>query len=222
MIATNPRVKDQTVPFYFTVPGQFSELPLTEDPEARVRRTFERVAASLRSATDAERVHVTFLQEYLLAKLLAEGAVYAALCLCRSETHPGKLSTAQFAIFVKDIKLSGERPLAAVAGGLKNPGQPRETAFVHFPVGEGLVVGEELKMTIPVDLRGRPHPSTHIVRQAEVLIPFPDRQQLAVLSVTSEALDDWIHYAGMLNDIAHSVRFTKPGRSIADPLGALM
>lgn len=216
MTVTNPLVEDQTVPFYFSVPGHFSEIPLTEDPETRVRSTFQRVA------TDAERVHVTFLQEYLQAKLLAEGAVFAALCLCRSEADPRKLSTALFAIFVKDVKLSGERPLAAVAGGLKNPGQPREAVFARFPAGEGLVVGEELNVTIPVDLRGRPRPTTHTIRQAEVLIPFPDRQRLAVLSVTSESLDDWIHYAGMLNDIAHSVRFTKPGTSIADRLGALM
>lgn len=218
----NTLLDDRRVPLYFTVPGQFVELPLTEDPEERVRRTYERVSASMPGATDAQRVHLTFMQEYLLAKLASEGAVYAALCLCRSEANPTKLSAAQFAIFVKTVEFSGERPLAAVAGGLKNPGQPRETAFVQFPAGEGLVVGEELMVTLPVTLAGRPQPSTHTMRQAEVMIPFPDMRRLAVLSMSSEFLEDWVYYAGMLNDIARSVSFTERDTSIAGRLSGLL
>ncbi|WP_034267479.1 hypothetical protein [Haloechinothrix halophila] len=90
-------------------------------------------------------------------KLREAVAVYAALCVCRSEANPATLSAAQFAIFVKNIKLSGERPLAAVAGGLRKPGEPRETAFVRFPSGDGLVVGEEVRGDSPLPSQAEPH-----------------------------------------------------------------
>lgn len=141
-------------PLRFSFPGQFTELPLDEDPETRVRRTYAAVSAKMPDATDSERLYRVFLQEFMLSKLLQEGAVWSALCVGRSEAEPATLSTAQFAIFVKDVKLSGDTPLAAVADGLKEPGKPLETSFVQFPAGEGLVVGEELRVDLPVTLAG--------------------------------------------------------------------
>lgn len=209
-------------PLRFTFPGQFTELPLDEDPEIRVRRTYEAVSARMPDATDAERVHRVFLQEFMLYKLLQEEAVWAALCVGRSEADPAMLGAAQFAIFVKDVKLEGDSPLAAVAGGLKEPGKPLETSFVQFPAGEGLVVGEELRVDIPITLDGRRERNTHIVRQAQVMIPFPNKRRLAIISASSESLGDWIHYANMLNDIAQSVSFTEESTAIRDRLSAAL
>lgn len=209
-------------PLRFTVPDQFTELPLDEDPEARIKRTYERLSETMRGANGTQRMHLVFMQEYMLTKLITKGAVYAALCVCRSEANPATLSAAQFAIFVKDVKLSGERPLAAVAGGLKKPGEPRETAFVQFPAGEGLVVGEEVRVDSPVTVTGRTERNMTTVRQAQVIMPFPNLRKLAILSMSSTFLADWPYYAGMLNDIAHSVSFTEKNESIADrPSGAL-
>lgn len=167
-------------------------------------------------------MHLVFMQEFMLSRLLQEGAVWAALCMCRSDADPAKLSTAQFAIFVKDVKLDGERPLAAVAGGLKEPGRPLETAFVPFPAGEGLVIGEELRVDSPVTLTGRRQRNTHIVRQAQVMIPFPDKRRLAIISASSESLGDWADYANMLNGIAQSVSFTDENTGIRDRLSAAL
>lgn len=209
-------------PLRFTVPGQFTELPLDEDPEARIKRTYERLSGAMRSTDDTQRMHLVFMQEYMLTKLITEGAVYAALCVCRSEANPASLSAAQFAIFIKHVKLSGESPLAAVAGGIKKPGEPRETAYVHFPAGEGLVIGEELRVDSPVTVSGRIERNTSTVRQAQVLLPFPSLRKLAILSISTTFIDDWVYYAGMLNDIAHSVSFTEKNESIAERLsGAL-
>ncbi len=210
------------VPLRFTFPSQFTELPLDEHPEERVKRTFSQVTARMPNASDSERVHLVFMQEFMLAKLMQQGAVWAALCVCRSEADPTMLSTAQFAIFVKDVKLQGDSPLAAVAGGLKEPGKPLETALVQFPAGEGLVVGEELRVDAPVTVNGRRERNTHVVRQAQVMIPFPTKRRLAIISASSESLGDWNYYANMLNDIAQSVSFTEENTNIKDRLSAAL
>lgn len=209
------------LPLRFTIPGNFVELPLDAIPAERVRDTYQRVSAGMPAATDAQRIHLVFMQEFLLSKMIRGGAVYAAVCVCKSETHPGKLSTAQFAIFSKEVALRGDRPLAAVAGGLKEPGQPRETEFARFPAGEGVVVGEQLRVDFSHAI-GQQKTGRHIIRQAQVLLPSPDNKHLVVLSMSSESIEDWHFYASMLNDIAHSVSFTEENKSISDRLtGAL-
>lgn len=210
------------VPLRFTVPDHFTVLPLDAEPEDRVRSTYQRALRTMPAVADSERVQMVFMQELLLAKLIEEGAVYAALCVCRSEAQPATLSTAQFAIFVKHVDMNGERPLAAVAGGLRNPGDPRETAFVQFPAGEGLVVGDEVKVTVPITPAGRRESTTTVVRQAQIMLPFPDKRKLAVLSMSTASREDWLPYSRILNDIAHSVSFTEMNTSISDRLSGLL
>lgn len=222
MTSPDTMVERKPIPLRFTVPDHFTVLPLEDDPEQRSRRAYQQALRTMPAVTDAERVQMVFMQELMLAQLINQGAVYAALCVCRSETQPATLSTAQFAILVKHVGLNGKRPLAAVAGGLRNPGDPRETAFVQFPAGEGLVVGDEIKMSIPITPAGRAKPTTSIVRQAQVMLPFPDRRRLAILSISTTSLEDWLPYSQMLNDIAHSVSFTEPNASISNRLSGLL
>jgi hypothetical protein len=114
------------VPLRFVVPERFFELDLAEDPESRAKRTADNLAASLRNISERQVLHLVFTQEMVVAKLREEGAVYAANCVARSETEPRRLSAALCTIVIKDADLSAQRPLGAVAGALKTPGDSRE------------------------------------------------------------------------------------------------
>lgn len=197
------------VPLRFTVPEQLHEVDLNENQLQRVQRTFEKLTASLRGAKQTEILAMVHAQEAMLAKLVQEGAVYVAQCIARSESNPARLCVAQFSILVKEAFLRGPRPLATLASGLRTPGEPREIIFVHFPAGEGLVIGEELVVQPPADATGRHSSRTHQVRQAQIILAFPDQRRLAILGVSSESLEDWHHLTGVLNNIALSVSFAE-------------
>lgn len=64
---------------------------------------------------------------------------------------------------------------------------------------------------------GHPVPVEHRLRQAQVILPFPDKRRLAIIGVSSESLEDWQSYVEILDGIARSVSFNKAGAgSIAD------
>jgi hypothetical protein len=199
------------VPLRFTVPEQLREIFFDEPAETRIERTYRELRTSLRGLTSEQALHLVYTQEQMLAKLWDEGAVYVGQCCARSDAEPTTLTTAQFTILVKKAELQAERPLAAVAGGLKKPGEPRELIFVDYPAGEALVVGEELTVRTPFTPLGRPTPTTHRLRQAQVILPFPDKRRLAIIGVSSEDLEDWRSYVEILDGIARSVSFTEPG-----------
>lgn len=210
------------VPLWFTVPGQLHHVDLDEDPEQRIKRSYENVATTLGGATAAEQVHVVFLQELMLSQLLSQGAVYVGHCVARSEADPSKLTTAQFSLLVKEADLAAHRPLAAVASALRQPDGSREVGFADYPAGEALVVGEEVEVQLPTTVTGKPVENTHRVRQAQVILPFPGNRRMVVIGVSSEGLDDWEHYVAMLNEIASSISFTDPAKkTIGDRLAGL-
>ncbi len=207
------------VPLRFRVPEDFQEIVLDEPPEERARRTFDSFRGRL-GLTERQAFHLAFSQEHMVARLRDEGAVYVGQCVARSETDPTALTSAQYTILVKKADLDAGDPLDAVAGGLRKPGEPREVLFTEFPAGKALVVGEELAVTSPFGPLGEHRPATHRVRQAQVVLPFPDRRRLAIIGVSSEHLADWPSYVEILDGIARSVSFTEPSaRSIAGVLG---
>lgn len=175
-----------------------------------MQRTYQEAYALLPEADPTEHLNLVLLQEIMLAQLINEGAVYAAHCLARSEADPERLCTAEFSILIKEVELPPEQPLATIANGLREPGEPRAVATVTYPAGEAIVTGEELAVQPPMLPSGRPSTTTHRMRQARVLLPLPDRQLLAILGITSTDLADWPHFVRILNDIAHSVSFTEP------------
>lgn len=210
------------VPLRFTVPDQLTEIDLQEDPENRVDRTLQNLTRNLPGISFKDRIATVYAQERALSKLTAEGAVFVAQCVARSEANPSRLCVAQFSILVKEAALHGPRPLATIASGLRTPGEPREIVFVEFSSGEGLVVGEELAVQPRATVTGHYSRRSHLIRQAQIILPFPDMRRLAILGVTSESLEDWHHLTRILNNIAHSVSFkTKNKNSISSRLNAL-
>jgi ribosomal protein L18 len=211
--------EDLAQPLRFTVPEELHEIDLTEDAETRVQRAYANATAIMRGATEMQRLSVVFNREMMIAQLVSEGAVYAGQLIARSDADATKLATAQFAILVKEADLDAADPLAAVAGGLKEPGKAREVGFAQYPAGAALVVGEEVKVTMPVTVTGEPVASTSLVRQAQIVFPCPDRRHIVILTVSSDSLADWRAYVDILDGMARSVSFRASKTSpIADRL----
>jgi hypothetical protein len=101
---------------------------------------------------------------------------------------------------------------------LRTPG--REVGFAEYPAGQALVVGEEVRVTMPTTATGAPVQTSHLVRQAQIIFPCPDRKHIAILALSSEALADWRAYIDILDGMARSVSFRDPAKksSIADRL----
>lgn len=212
----------QSIPIWFKIPEQIHRLDLNESSERRIKRSYENVSLLMKEASLAEQMHVVFLQEMVISRLLAEGAVYVGYCLSRSEADPSKLATAQFSILVKKASLNAARPLAAVASSLRGAGGVRKVGFADYPAGEALVVGEEVEVRLPVSITGKSIDSSHRVRQAQVIFPFPDGKRIAILGVSSESVEDWGHFVAILNGIASSFSFVDPSkRTIGDRLAGL-
>jgi hypothetical protein len=202
-------------PLRFTVPQELHEIDLTEDPEVRMRRAYANATAVMRGSTEEQRVYLVYTQETMVAQLQAQGAVYSGQLLARSDVDPARPATAQFSVLVKQADLDARAPLAAVADGLREPG--REVGFAQYPAGEALVIGEELKVTLPTTVTGALVPNEHIVRQAQIIFACPDDRHLAMFTMSSESLMDWRTYIDILDGMARSVSFREPGkRSIAD------
>ena len=209
MNITSKLSDDGRVPLRFRVPTQLHEIALDEDPDKRIGLTYQLTARTLPSATEIERMHFTLMQEMALASLVNEGCVYAAHCIAHSAADPAKLSLGMFTVLVKKADLQAERPLAAIAGGLRRPGEPKEIVFADYPAGEALVIGEEVKARLPTNVVGHRTTHTSVVRQAQVIFALPSRQHLAILGVSSESIEDWRHYVAMLNGIAESMSFSR-------------
>lgn len=84
------------------------------------------------------------------------------------------------------------------------------------------MVGEEVEVRLPVSITGKSIDSSHRVRQAQVIFPFPDGKRIAILGVSSESVEDWEHFVAILNGIASSFSFVDPSkRTIGDRLAGL-
>jgi hypothetical protein len=202
------------VPLRFTVPREFHEINLDEDQQQRVQRTVGTLTTNFRGLKPTEALAMVYAQEMMLRGLVEQGAVYVAQCVARSEVDATRLCVGQFFILVQKADLHGPRPLATIASGLRTPGDPREIAFVNYPAGEGLAIGEELVVQPSATVTGQSSSRTHRLRQAQIVLASPDRRRLAILGVSSESIDDWPHLAQILDNIAHSVSFSAEAENL--------
>lgn len=199
----------QGLPIYFTAPAQLHRIDLSEKPEQRYLRTYEGAKQLLGEVDDADCHHIATLQELMLGRLIDAGVVYCAQAFAHSEVDTHKLCTAQFTIIVRELSLPHGQSLSLLANGLRDPGDPREVATVQYPAGEAVVIGEELEVKPSITASGQPNTKSYRMRQAQIIMPLPARQRVAIIGTSSTDLEDWEHFVRMLNEIAHSVSFRK-------------
>ncbi|SDZ32608.1 hypothetical protein SAMN05216215_106016 [Saccharopolyspora shandongensis] len=197
-------------PLWFSVPEQFQHIDLAEAPAERIKRTYDALTAVLLTATAEQRLDMVLRQEIMLSQLIGQGSIYVGNCLARSDASPSGISIAQLSIMLKDARLPTRRPLSVLASALREPGRAREVRVLEYPAGEALAIGEEVRLKLPAPLRGTAAASTHRVRQAQVFFLHPDGRHLVTLALSTEHVDDWPRFLGILGKVANSISFTEP------------
>ncbi len=200
----------EKLPLRFAVPREFVELDLAEQPETRAERLIEAMARTLPDTTIEQRVHFVLATEYMVQLMRQSGVVYAATLLARAEDEPPRLTTAQFTVVVKEARLTGMNPLATLAEQLHDPGARRVLDLLDLPAGQALAIVEERGLTLPSNMFGIPGEHTHLIRQLQLLLPFPARDRIAVFALSTECLDDWDQYVDIMGAIAKTIEFKAP------------
>ncbi|MGH3466230.1 MAG: hypothetical protein ACRDQF_00675 [Thermocrispum sp.] len=210
------------VPLRFRVPEEFQELDLTEPSAMRLNRTFNRIRSATHQFTDTEVLQIAMNQEFMAMRLVEEGAVYSGTCVARTEDVSPRLVVAILNVLVKEVELDADEPLSAVASGLKRPGDPRDVGFVDLPAGKALMVAEKVSVEFPATTTGVKTKTRRKVRQLQATIPFPDKNRIAIFSLSSESENGWEEFLTIFGCVLRSVSFQPPGvASIAARLNAL-
>ncbi|WP_298181956.1 hypothetical protein [Saccharomonospora sp.] len=89
---------DRTFPLRFALPREFVPVDLTAEPAERAEKLHRRLVESLPQLTDEQKLHVLMANQYVVGRMLAEGVLYAATFLGRSDHDPTALTTAQFIV----------------------------------------------------------------------------------------------------------------------------
>ncbi len=143
-------------------------------------------------------------------RLAEQGAVYAGVCLARTEEDRPRPVVLQLTVLVKKMELYADDPLSAVGGGLRRPGEARDVGFLELPAGKALLVAEENTVELPTTLTGRPDPSRHRVRQMQATVPFPDKRRAAIVSISSESDSGWPECLDLFGKVLRTVSFAPP------------
>lgn len=206
----------------FRVPAEFVALDLTETPSVRLNRTFHALSQKLTDLSNSELLTIAMRQEYMVMRLEEEGGVYSGTCVARTEEPIPALAVAQFSTLVKDLDLTEGVTLQALASGLRSPGDPRDVGLVDLPVGQALMVAEQVVVEFPSDLTGSAGKNTSFVRQVQATIPFPGNRKAVIFSLSSESASGWNEFLSIFGMILRTVTFDQPGKpnisSRLDPL----
>jgi hypothetical protein len=139
----------------------------------------------------------------------------------RPDEGPPRPSVCQFTVAVQPVDLDDSQiePLRVIADGLKMPNTSREVAFVRLNGGQAIMVGDESTVTFPSTITGEEIENTHVTRQIQFIMLFPDERRMAVFGLSTEFVEDWDYCLEVMATIMKTVRFRPPGtRSIADRL----
>lgn len=207
-----PQVNAISSQFTFNVPDEFVEVNLAESPDKRFERTYSLYSANMEGFTRQDLLAAAMQQEYLIMRLEEEGAVYCATCVARTEERVARLAICQFTVFVKEMDISDNGALSTLASGLKKSDGSRDVGFVDVPVGRVLVIADQVSVSKGTNTsawRGQ----SEVVRQAQAIVPFPNRKQAAIMSISSESSAGWEEFLETFGTILGTVSFGVSGSS---------
>jgi len=200
-------------PVWFDVPDAFTALDLGADAAPRV----ELMVARTPALRDEQRVHLVLTQEIMIERLRAGQVAYAAHGLFRVAGDRPRLSVAQLTVSTHRVDVGSENVLDSIAARLAVPGLRRQVGFLDLAVGRALTVVEDRRFSTGATVFGQARDREHVVRQVQLMLPFPDRRHLATVALSTEFLHDWSDYIEIVGAVARSVSFTAPDTS---PRGA--
>lgn len=214
MTTTDVPEKAQPFPLTFTIPAGFHQVDLHEDPGQRAQRLRQSLQRTLPTLGEDELLHVIFANEYVIDRMIADGAIYCANFIGRSDRDPTAASTAQFVVSTKRGPTGVKRPLDAAAEALRRENKAGRTLdLVDLPIGRCLTIIEDDQLRMPVNIVGHKTDKVHRMRQIQVVYPLVDSGKLAFFALVTECLRDWDDYVQMMAAICKTIERAEPERT---------
>lgn len=196
----------------FAVPDVFVPLDLGKDAVARV----ESLMARTPDLADEHRFRLAVSQEVLVETLRSARIGYAATSLVRVDGSPPRLSIAQFTVATRPTSAGARSILESVAADKSAARPGSAVGFLNLTAGRALAIVEERRFTTSTDPLGRPRSRDHVVRQVQLLLPFPGDRYLATFALTTESVADAGAYLDLMGAIARSITFVMAAGHPAD------
>jgi hypothetical protein len=193
---------------WFALPAGFTTLPLDaltappDSPDAsRLRDAVDPILASAPAGALRQQLigQLAAAQRMILA-LCEEGVVHCSLGLHRDDDGDGRLLTSLFTFRWQEISRAPRHLTAARAVAADH----ERIEVLDLPCGPAALGDKTL--TVAPDL-GLP---VDRLLQLHAYLPHPDGCRLAVLTLTTAAVNRRAHYHAMLRDVAEHVSFENP------------
>ncbi|MCC9306149.1 hypothetical protein LN042_03335 [Kitasatospora sp. RB6PN24] len=194
---------------WFSAPVGFVEVPLEGTAEERLDRLAAAFDAIGPDVPREQRLDTAVNAELLLQAQLAQGLVYLANCIYR--TDDGEVIHAVFTIVVTRTETGGPLAFATQTTQRWAAARPQaEVGVLDLPCGRAAVATEDRLVTVPGELYGLEGTSESLVRQIEVAIPHPDGQHVALVVLSTEHLAQWADWATVVGTALRELSFQDP------------
>ncbi|MFC3578153.1 hypothetical protein ACFOZ0_33840 [Streptomyces yaanensis] len=204
--------RDPSSKIWYALPGGYLNVPLDAldaapgtEHEARLEHLMALVADS---APEAERDRFAGTVRdvrYMVREMHSEGIIGCALGMHYADDGSSAVSVVTVAL--RDIEWAPPKVTAVRAATLRESAENVE--LVTLPGGLSGAVSDSL-LTVPA-VAGMPIQELY---QCNVYIPAPSGVQLAVLTLSTVAVDSRKHYRDLMLAIAYTVSFHDPMRDI--------
>lgn len=190
--------------FYLTVPPQFRDIPLADDPEEWAAGA-EAYLAMI--PVDRPEAHRQLALEHLRGYSTMLSSVGTVKAVSTVGVIGERLTTASLMATWQPSSPADDADVVAFAllRALSERHRDREVYGIELPVGPAVAMIAERQLTgatpdgNEVDLG---------VRTIEVTIPVDRQPWVLVMALSSPSLDDWDDYQGIMADACRSIRWS--------------
>lgn len=197
----------QVFPFTFDVPETFQEVDLHADAADRAEELHAKLREVQFGLTEEELLGLLLTNQRLVEQLIEQDVVYVATFLGRSEFDTTALSTAQFTVaWQQHGNIGPDTKLDELAQTLSERREGCEVEQVCLPTGAALAIIEDDYVKLSRGSFGNEIEEVKQVRQLQVVIPLVDRRELVYFGISTECLQDWGDYIGMMAEICKTIR----------------
>lgn len=220
-------LEDERIPVWFSVSEVFTPIPLGQDPADRVEQAIALAEERFPWASRSQVAEFAISQEVAISRMLGEGVKYAATGVFKveDEGENPRISTGQLCAIVKHNQSDRRYSLRDIQKEISLPGRQRSSGVFPIPAGESLIVAEATRVQGPANLIGLEEQSERVVHQFQAIIPFPGGERTLVLAMSTEYVQDSVHYQEALANVVGTVRFdsgsTPSSSGIEDRLAGL-
>ena len=197
-VQIGPRTEDAPV-IVLDMPEDFHQVPLDRDVEQRTAAQLA-VLEEMGLSNRGQREALSLYLEALAGRLASGNVVATAFCAVALDGHP---STATLTVALQPTH-SRDRGLVALASAeaMRRDGRFQSVQLSELGQHPGVVAVVE-RPTVPGDTATGEVGTT--LRELSVLVPVPEHEEAAMVTLSTPCLEDWDVYEKLVLDICRTL-----------------